>query len=214
MKNIVLIAKREFLTQAKKKTFIILTLLMPLLLIGFGWIIALIFQANKDMHTIMVIDKSRIFKNELKSNESITYVLTNPDTETSLKEFFKDNKETDGILIIPKNENLKYLENNIKLFTNKNIGYDIREEITKSITKIIRDQKIKQLNILPAQIQDLDREIQLKVTNILAKETEDNNLSIIKSGVSMFLIYIIFMFIIMYGVRIMRSVLEEKTIGW
>ena len=47
MKNIILIAKREFFTQVKKKSFIILTLLTPLLIIVFGGLVSLMFQANE-----------------------------------------------------------------------------------------------------------------------------------------------------------------------
>ena len=58
MKNIILIAKREFFTQVKKKSFIILTLLTPLLIIVFGGVVSLMFQANETQMQISVIDKS------------------------------------------------------------------------------------------------------------------------------------------------------------
>ena len=66
MKNIVLVAKREFLTQVKKKSFIILTLFTPLLLVVFGGVVSFIFQANKAENNIKVIDKSGIFEHKLK----------------------------------------------------------------------------------------------------------------------------------------------------
>lgn len=211
MRNIVLIAKREFLTQVKKKAFVILTILMPLLVIGFGWVVSLIFQANKNESTIMVSDKSGIFKNQLKSNENVTYVFSDLETGESSKELLKDKEYLDGILLIPKIQDIRNLEDSIELLTNKNIGYEVRGEVTRAVTEILKEQKIKKMGLLPAQIQDLDREIRLKVTNISAEEVEDNNLLAVKSGVSVFLMYVIFIFILMYGVRIMRSVLEEKN---
>lgn len=47
MRNIILITKREYLTQVKKKSFILLTLFTPLLIILFGGIIGFIFKANR-----------------------------------------------------------------------------------------------------------------------------------------------------------------------
>ncbi|WP_214671861.1 hypothetical protein, partial [Escherichia coli] len=73
MKNIFLITKREFLTQVKKKSFIILTILAPLLMIGFGAFIAFMLKANETQHTINVLDKSGIFYGKLKSDETLKY---------------------------------------------------------------------------------------------------------------------------------------------
>ncbi|MDO4225372.1 MAG: ABC transporter permease, partial [Bergeyella zoohelcum] len=73
MKNIIIITKREFFTQVKKKSFIILTLLAPILLIGFGGLVSVMFKANETSHTFNVIDKSGLFQN-LKSSETIQYI--------------------------------------------------------------------------------------------------------------------------------------------
>ena len=58
MKNIFLITKREYLTQVKKKSFVILTLLAPILMIGFGLLIAFMFKANESSSTFNVVDKA------------------------------------------------------------------------------------------------------------------------------------------------------------
>ena len=84
MKNIILIAKREFFTQVKKKSFIILTLLTPLLIIVFGGVVSLMFQANETQMQISVIDKSGLFKDKLKSDQNIRYVFSSEETEKSL----------------------------------------------------------------------------------------------------------------------------------
>lgn len=213
MKNITLVAKREFFTQVKKKSFIILTILTPLLLIGFGVAISFIFKANKSENIICVVDKSGIFTDKLKQEEIITYQFVSEDKEQALKKDLEDKKEgLDGVLIIPKTQNYQQLESGIKLLTNKNIGNETRGKITNDISEIIKSNKIKDLGVDKAQIQELDRKIQLNVTNILEQDKEENEMVLaVKMGFSMLLMYIIFIFILVYGARVMRSVLEEKN---
>ena len=125
MKNIFLITKREFLTQVKKKSFIILTLLAPLLIIGFGVLIGVMFKANEAEYHFDVIDKSGVFNGQLKSTKDITYTFVPTNTENALVKNLKDLKGTDGLLIIQelKDRNFDDLESGTKLLTNKKIVF-------------------------------------------------------------------------------------------
>lgn len=212
MKNIILIAKREFKTQVKKKSFIILTLLTPLLIIGFGGVISLIFQANKSEHRINVIDKSGWVQGKLKSDEELIYTFVPAETEDSVKKILKETEEIDAVLIIPKVEQISHLENKIELLTNTDIGLETRSRISNDISEIVRTEKIKQLGIELSKINDLDKKINLNVVNVLDEGKKQDALLLgVKSGLSMFLMYVVFIFIMMYGIRVMRSVLEEKN---
>lgn len=209
MKNIVLVAKREFLTQVKKKSFIILTLFTPLLLVVFGGVVSFIFQANKAENNIKVIDKSGIFEHKLKSDENVAYTFMPKSNENHLKNALKSDEEADEILIIPEISNIHQL-NKVELLTNKNIGYEVRHKIIQDLTDIVKSKKILDLGVTPLQIQDLEQKVLLNVTNI-SGQNEDDMLIGVKTGISGFLMYVVFMFIFMYGVRVMRSVLEEKS---
>ena len=208
MKNIILIAKREFFTQVKKKSFIILTLLTPLLIIVFGGVVSLMFQANETQMQISVIDKSGLFRDKLKSDENIRYVFSSEETEKSL---IKATEEMNGVMIIPKKE-IHELENSIEILTNKNLSNEARRNIAGNISEIIKAEKINALGISTAQIEDLNKGVNLHVVNILEKEKKQDSFLVgVKSGLSMFLMYCVFTFIMMYGIRVMRSVLEEKN---
>lgn len=214
MKNTFLIAKREFLTQIKKKSFIILTLLAPLLIIAFGGIIALIFKANKTEYTFNVIDKSGLYNHQLKSDDEVKYIFVPTDTERALKSSLKELEEIDGLLIIPKLEDNDFqkMENETKLLVNKKIGFDTKNIISSDLEKVVRSEKIKVLGLNEEQIKDIDKGFSLKTENVVDEKDEDDDLAFgVKSGMSMMLMYVVFMFIIIYGVRVMRSVLEEKN---
>ena len=211
MKNIILIAKREFFTQVKKKSFIILTLLTPLLIIVFGGVVSLMFQANETQMQISVIDKSGLFKDRLKSDQNIRYVFSSEETEKSLIKALETTEEMNGVMIIPKKE-IHELENSIEILTNKNLSNEARRNIAGNISEIIKAEKINALGISTAQIEDLNKSVNLHVVNVLEKEKKQDSFLVgVKSGLSMFLMYCVFTFIMMYGIRVMRSVLEEKN---
>ena len=211
MKNIILIAKREFFTQVKKKSFIILTLLTPLLIIVFGGVVSLMFQANETQMQISVIDKSGLFRDKLKSDENIRYIFSSEETEKSLIKTLETTEEMNGVMIIPKKE-IHELENSIEILTNKNLSNEARRNIAGNISEIIKAEKINALGISTAQIEDLNKGVNLHVVNILEKEKKQDSFLVgVKSGLSIFLMYCVFTFIMMYGIRVMRSVLEEKN---
>ncbi len=211
MKNIILIAKREFFTQVKKKSFIILTLLTPLLIIVFGGVVSLMFQANETQMQISVIDKNGLFKDRLKSDQNIRYVFSSEETEKSLIKALETTEEMNGVMIIPKKD-IHELENSIEVLTNKNLSNEARKNIAGNISEIIKAEKINALGISTAQIEDLNKGVNLHVVNILEKEKKQDSFLVgVKSGLSIFLMYCVFTFIMMYGIRVMRSVLEEKN---
>lgn len=214
MNNIFLITKREFLTQVKKKSFIILTLLAPLLLVAFGGVIGLMFKANESHSVIEVVDKSGLFKNRLKSNDKLNYVFVSAADEKSKINNLKENESLDGILILPELAGQDYegLQNSTRLVVNSKIGFDTKQKIVSDITDVIKKEKIKQLGIQEKQLNDLDKGFTLKTINVSENNKEDSDLAFgVKSGLSILLMYVTFMFIIIYGVRVMRSVLEEKN---
>ncbi|UMQ43760.1 ABC transporter permease [Chryseobacterium sp. Y16C] len=214
MNNIFLITKREFLTQVKKKSFIVLTLLAPILLIAFGAVIGLMFKANESHNIIEVVDNSGLFKNELKSTDKIEYKIIPSSEEQSKVNTLKSNEAIDGILILPQVQNGNYdeFQKNTRLIVNTKIGLDTKQHIISDLSDVIKKEKIKQLGIAETQIDDLDKGFTLKTINVSENNKEDSDLALgVKSVLSMLLMYVTFMFIIIYGVRVMRSVLEEKN---
>jgi len=214
MNNIFLITKREFLTQVKKKSFVILTLLAPVMIIAFGAVVGMMFKANQSHNVIEVVDNSGLFKGQLKSDEKINYVFIPSAEEQSKLKNLKGNETLDGILILPQlsGNNLDDLEKSTRLVVNTKIGFDTKQQIISDITNVIKKEKIKQLGIQEAQLANLDKSFTLKTINVSEDNKEDSDLAFgVKSALSMVLMYVTFMFIIIYGVRVMRSVLEEKN---
>lgn len=215
MKNIFIITKREFLTQVKKKSFIILTILAPLLLIGFGALIAFMLKANETNYTFNVIDKSGIFEKQLKAPKDVKFIYLPESTEKALTTTLPDMVDNvDGLLIIPtlQDKDFENLQKQTQLLVNKNIGFDVKQNIASAMSDVIKKEKIKNLGLTETQLDNLDKNFEINTKNVVDNNKQDSTLIFgVKSGLSMMLMYVTFMFIIIYGVRVMRSVLEEKN---
>lgn len=211
MKQILLVAKREFITQAKNKTFIIMTVLSPVILVGIVGIIAWMISANSDQKNIAVIDESQEFITSLVSNENEIYNFYGPKDLEGIKDTLLNSTTLNGLLVIPKFEknDLQPLENGIELVTNGNIGMSYKEKLEDRLNKRLEELKMQQAGISDQQLKTIDSNLQLKTYNL--KGGEEENGEFIKFGLAMFLSYVIFMFIMIYGVKVMRSVVEEKN---
>lgn len=211
MNQILLVAKREFITQAKNKTFIIMTVLSPVILVGIIGIIAWMISANSDQKSIAVVDESQEFITSLVSSENEIYNFYGPKDIEGIKDTLLNSKTLNGLLVIPKfdKNNLQPLENGIELVTNGNIGMSYKEKLEDRLNKRLEELKMQQAGISDQQLKTIDSNLQLKTYNL--KGGEEDNGEFIKFGLAMFLSYVIFMFIMIYGVKVMRSVVEEKN---
>lgn len=214
MKNIFLITKREFLTQVKKKSFVVLTLLAPLLIVAFGFVISLMFKANESHTKISVVDHSGIFKNRLPSDDTVEYNFIPQADEKKTVQNLKQNENIDGILMLPSLsiDDVEAFEKNSQLLVNTNLGIETKQRIVGDLSNVLRKEKIRKLGIAESELANLDRNFALKTINITENDKEESDLDFgIKTVLSLGLMYVTFMFIIIYGVRVMRSVLEEKN---
>ncbi|WP_313254922.1 ABC transporter permease, partial [Empedobacter sp.] len=116
-----------------------------------------------------------------------------------------------AILHIPKNTDGNYenIEKNTELITNGNLGITDREKLSRTISdKIVKEKQAKS-GIDKAALEASKARVNLNVFNVTDGK-EDKGMEL-KIGLSMFLTYIIFMFVMIYGVKVMRSVVEEKN---
>ncbi len=214
MKNILLITKREYLTQVKKKSFILLTMLAPVLMIAFGAFIAIMLKANETQYTVQVLDKSGLFADKIQSDSKLKYVWVAPEKEQQHLKDLKDSETVDAILIIAplQGENFEAMEKGSRLIINNKIGLDARQKIVSDLSDVVRAERIKAMNIDKNRIAELDADFKLESSNIHDANKVDTDMDFgVKYALGMILMYATFMFIIIYGVRVMRSVLEEKN---
>jgi ABC-2 type transport system permease protein len=210
MHKILLIIQREYLTRVRKKSFLIMTILGPVLFAAFMVIPAwLATMEDTEVRTIAVIDSTNIFYKVLPETEFIKFRY--PEGIT-LKEL-QNNLELSGysaILFIPHNI---LASNTSILYSTKQPSLSVKMHIENSIEKEIERQKLKANNIenLDEILKTVKTDINLRSIswNEEGKEKESN------TGLAMGIGYgsgmLIYFFIFMFGAQVMRGVIEEKT---
>ncbi|WP_313566597.1 ABC transporter permease, partial [Empedobacter sp.] len=211
MKNIFLVAQREFFSQVKNKAFIVMTFLSPLLIVGAGAVIFFLSSANNsEVKNIAIVDESTEFVTSFKSTKQMMFSIYTPQELKSIKDTLKGSEYLNAILHIPKNTDGNYenIEKNTELITNGNLGITDREKLSRTISDKIEKEKQAKSGIDKAALEASKARVNLNVFNVTDGK-EDKGMEL-KIGLSMFLTYIIFMFVMIYGVKVMRSVVEEK----
>jgi len=203
---------REYLTRVKKKSFLVTTFLVPILMAAVFVVVFLIMGSTKERkQSVAVIDQSGIVLPYLSDNERVTYedfTGFNPD---SVKLHLADYGKNTLVVISP----LDTVKKNVSVWTYSKdpLGVEFTSTLSNKAEDAVEDYRISQYNI--ENLSDIMESVKadVKVTEYTLDEEGNENIS--ESGVymmvSMILGIIIWMFIMMFGAQVMSSVIEEKN---
>lgn len=201
---------REFKERVYKKSFIITTLLMPLLLALLSVAPTLIMIYGKgEAKSISVIDNSGIIADRLESDEDVEFVtIPNSDLQEELKKSLESGNF--GLLYI--GEDIVENPNNIQLYTNSSSSMLIEETITSQIEDIIETERLKAYNIenLKAILEEISVDINLSTFRNDDEESTASS-SAMSSLVGIVLGFVLYFFLVIYGSIVMQSIIEEKS---
>lgn len=197
-----LVIKREYWTRVRKKTFILVTLLVPLLMAAFFAIMVGMQMWNKDYKKIGVLDATQIIAPNLESNKEIEYIVLNG---LNLEEA-KAIDSLDAVLEVPPfaiADTASFLVHSKAQF-----GLGSQQRVSKDVNAIVIDKRLQEAGIDANKIDALKREsITIRTIDKEGKESK-SQLAMIIGYVSGILLY---MFMFFYGMNVMQSVMEEKT---
>jgi len=210
MQKILLILQREYLTRVRKKSFIIMTFLGPLLFAAFMVLPAwLATMEDTEVRTIAVVDSTHIFHNLLPETEYIKFAYPEGKSIKELQDNFKYSGYS-AILFIPHNI---LASNTTILYSSRQPSMTVTMHIKNSIEKEIENQKLKANNIenLDEILKSIETDINLRsITWSEGGEEKESN-----TGLAMGIGYgsgmLVYFFIFMFGAQVMRGVIEEKT---
>ena len=206
-----IIIAREFNERVRKKSFIVTTILMPILMIGLMVAPALIMRYSRgETRLITVIDRSGLIAPQLESGEEIVFNTT----DLTLDEARRDLTDQFGILWI--GEDVMTNPNNVKLYTNGSSSMLAEESVSGQIADIIEKEKLKAYNIenLSQLLEQVETTVYMQVfrnDRMLEGEDEQATSSSVATAVGFILAMILYMFLVVYGAMVMQSVIEEKN---
>lgn len=211
MNKLGLIIKREYLTRVTRRSFILATILTPLGFAVFFIIAGFIFAyESDDTKRVAVIDKGGVLEGVIKDEKNLYFKFVDEDLETLRQNF--DQYDYDGILVLPSVQNLMDKSYTIFYYSNKQPTLDVETFIKQRISNSLRDYKIDQLKLERSQLEALDTRIELDPEPIDPTGSDSTKLTgAIAAGIGSIMGIIMYMTVFIYGMMVMRSVMEEKT---
>ena len=208
MNKIWLIIQREFLNRVQKKSFLITTLLVPLIIpaiIG-GLIMVMVKQAESaKADTVQVVDESGkfIFDNS-KKFQFVTLTLPLEQAKVAYQ-----NTQDFALLYIPQFD----IQNpeGFVIFTKENPSIEKVGDLERILEERIRDLKLEQYQIDKETLKNLKTNISFKQINISDTGEEKRSNAGILYGLGFGLGILIYIFVLVYGIQIMQGVIDEKT---
>ena len=207
MHKIFLIIKREYLTRVKKKSFIIMSLLGPVLFAAmFAVPTWLATRDTDDTKVISIVDESGLISEALPDRGNLIYRLSTNDLATEKANMAESN--VFGILHIPETDLAD--PKGITFFAESSAGMTTIGRIENALEERFENLKLEESQLDRAVIDGLRTSINIKETKISGAEETTANTGLY-TGIGYLASLLIYMFIFMYGVQIMRGVVEEKT---
>jgi len=205
-----LVAQREYLTRVRKKAFIILTLAVPLLMGAFGYFMVKIAQSDSDTTDVIEVrdDSGANLAARLVSTEQLRFVPVGGTLAEAKKGFQK--AKHDGLLYLPAGLNVEK-PSGIQFFGKGNISLKKESAVKEALNKAFAQLKMQKSGLSQEQLDLLQAKVQLQTVSLDESGKEEDSNALATSGIAYALAFLIYIFIFLYGVQIMRGVGEEKS---
>ncbi len=202
-----IIISREFNERVHKKSFIITTLLTPLLMVLLIFAPMLISGYTDDnAKMVAVVDDSGVIAPQLSNTKEITFEQTALPIEIARSEY------ADYYAVLHIGNNIVNNPTDARLYTNGTAAMGTEHNIASQLTMAVQKEKMKMYNVEQHVMQELNTPVMPQsLKNSADEEDAESSSAVVASVLAYVLSFILYMFLILYGVMVMQSVIEEKN---
>lgn len=210
-RRFLLVLQREYYSIVAKKSFILTTLLSPIIMIALIAVPVLLMEFNRsDAQVVTVIDQSGRYADKFVDSDDFKYSVLPDMSSSDMKERFM---EADGdiyaILVIPKDIDQSHTVN---IYSEKPVKMSLSREISDILGRSLSEAKINSYDIPELKKIIAESNISVEVKSHTWDESgESLSSSELATVTGLFLAFLTYMFVLMYGAMIMSSVVEDKT---
>ena len=209
MNKVGLIIKREYLTRVKKRSFIIMTLLGPLLLAAIYIIpILLALHADNEKRTIAVVDQSHWFERQFTDTKSQSFIMLDDISIDSTKKLVQMGRY-DIALFIP--ETQLNIPSSAVVYSMKQVPMSVEDHIKDVMKNEIQVQKLLANGVDPEILESIKTNVNLSVIRMDEGGDEKETFTEVQFIMGMLLSVLIYTFIMLFGGQVMQGVSEEKS---
>ena len=202
MRKIWLIIKREYLVRVRKKAFIVMTIVGPLLMAALMIVPTYLANETQELRTIAIEEDGFEFTNQIENTDFLHFSKIPTEEAILLKNDFSESNYY-ALLYIE--------EDNFTLYSNQQISLTVSKAIENQLEKIIEHQKLKAAGIDLTILSEAQSTVNITTKIITEDGSTTNSKTEASMGIGFICGILIYMFIFMYGTMVMRGVIEEKT---
>ncbi|MDP5139502.1 MAG: ABC transporter permease [Spirosomaceae bacterium] len=206
MNNILLIIQREYLTRVKKKSFIVMTILGPVLIAAMYGIVIWSAMSSISQKSVQVLDESQLFVDKFPASETFIYEFISGDLD-SAKTAFKGSGK-DALVFIPKS--ILINPKDVKIFSEEGVPFDLQNGIENAIEREIESIKLTEAGITRRVLEDAKMNVESQTIS-LKDDSEEKSSAAAASIIGIASAFLIYISVFIYGAQVMRGVMEEKT---
>ncbi len=207
MNKISLIIKREYLTRVRKKSFIVMTILGPILMAALFILPVFLSQMGGEIKSIQVVDETSLFVDRFENTKRLTFKPQNVDIEVAKANFTRSGD--DALLYIPKTE--LSVPVNAMLYFDKQPTLVMTSHISNTIRKEVESLKLLASGIDAEVLRSIKTSINLQTIKLNEGGKEEKKFSEVATILGFVSAILIYMFVFMFGSQVMRGVIEEKV---
>ncbi|MEG1762666.1 MAG: ABC transporter permease [Bacteroidales bacterium] len=204
--NILIIIQREYLNRIKKKSFLLLTILTPLLFVALIFMPALMMNIGKENRTYAVVDKSGIYTQAFTNTSESTFVVVNQ-LDSATKNLEKE--KYDAVIYIESNTDTLPTQATL-FYAKKEPSMAVKSELEASLKTALQSKMLQNMNgIAPEIFEQVNQaKVELTTKDIITGQQTYTEAKTIVGYIFGFLIY---MFVFLFGAQVMSGVVEEKS---
>ncbi|MGB5238571.1 MAG: ABC transporter permease [Flavobacteriaceae bacterium] len=210
MDKLLLIIQREYLAKVRNKSFVIMTFLSPILIVGMIVLIAYLTKVNdSDKKLVAVLNTSGYFQNDFRNNGLVSFIHYE-DLDLESAKDSTENMGFSGLLYIPNGQNLNNTAQQSVFYSKNAPNSMVLGHLENVIQAELRKERLHQLGLSDEQFESVNNLFEIQ-TSTFTGEMNLKGINELKAFFGGAFGYLIMMFIIIYGGFVMRSVIEEKT---
>ncbi|GGC28627.1 ABC transporter permease [Parapedobacter defluvii] len=210
MNKILLIVKREYVSRVKKRSFLLVTFLVPLVIIGIYalafYLTAKSFENNRA--TIHVVDQSGLFAGKIENTKNLTFVYADAREQLPAeRERILNEEGKNFLLMIPSDV---ATTSRVELLAKETANLSIQNDVSRQLENVLRDIAFADAGIDRTTVENIRPHINLSAKEITEEGERDSSAGA-AMGISMSLSILIYICLFLYGSQVMRGIIEEKT---
>lgn len=205
MNKVILIIRREYLTRVRKKSFLVMTFVVPLVFIGMFAALGFLMAKQNDLgekKKVEVVDETGLFHDRIKNRATIDYTFV-PDNYAAAKANFTKSGY-DYLLYIPSSLS------NFQLFSEKKASAAVIQNLESSLNEAVQSHRLQVAGIDTAVLAKAQKPVSIDARQITETGEKDAQ-TYAAYGVGLLSAILIYMSLFLYGTQVMRGVIEEKV---